>query len=158
MWEVGWEGGFLLQVLGFFFRMPGIDKGLPDHGQCPHERIRIDLRGLFFADRIKGHDLGDFLFQNQVVGVSVAQENAGSRPAQDSLGGGQVGYRETMFAKVLPGRLVGLKLIDTLSFGVNPGYLEARAFFAGVGTGGRGAVKGQIRGGFEVLLVVSEIK
>ena len=158
MWEVGRSGGFLLQVLGFFFRMPGIDKGLPDHGQCPHERIRIDLWGLFFADRIKGHDLGDFLFQNQVVGVSVAQENAGSRSAQDSLGGGQVGYRETMFAKVLPGRLVGLKLIDTLSFGVNPGYLEARAFFAGVGTGGRGAVKGQIRGGFEVLLVVSEIK
>ena len=69
-----------------------------------------------------------------------------------------MGYRETMFAKVLPGRLVGLKLIDTLSFGVNPGYLEARALFARVGTGGRGAVKGQIRGGFEVLLVVSEIK
>ena len=75
-----------------------------------------------------------------------------------SLGGGQVGYRETMFAKVLPRRLVGLKLIDTLSFGVNPGYLPTRAFFARVGTGGWGAVKGQIRGGFEVFLVVSEIK
>ncbi len=138
--------------------MPGVDKSLPDDGQRPHERIRIDLWGLFFTDRIKGHDLGNFLFQNQVVWVSFSQENAGSRSAQDSFGGSQVCCREPMFAKVLPGRLVGLKPIDTLSFGVNPGYFETRTFFAGVGTGGRGAVKGQIRGGFQVLLVVSEIE
>ena len=142
MRKVGEGGWFLIEVNGFFMCMRDVEKGLSDHSQHSHQRIGVDGGGLFLADRVKSHDLGNFLLERQLVRVSLTEENAGSRSTKDSLGRGEVGYGETMLAQAFPFFLVGLIGIDPLSFGVNSGDLEPRASFAGVGTGGRSSVKG----------------
>ena len=131
-----------------------VKKSLPDDGQSTHEGIGVNGGGLFLADRIEGHDLSHFFFQNQIVRVSIAQENAGTGSSENAFGGRQVGDRETMFAQGFPFALIRLKTIDSLPLGVNPGDFEPRSFFPGIRPCRGGAVKGQISRGMNVMVVL----
>ena len=137
--------------------LPGVryvKESLPDHGEGTHERIRVNGWGLFLADRIEGHDLSHFLFERQLVGVSLPEEDAGSRSSQDSVRGGEVGDGEAMFAEGLPLSLIRLKVFDSLPLGVNTGDLEARPLFPRIRPGRGGSVKGQIGSGVDVMVMV----
>jgi len=62
--------------------------------------------------------------------------------------------REPVLAEGLPLSLIWLKVIDSLPLGVNARDLEPGSLFPGVGSGGRGSVKGKGSGGVDVMVMI----